>query len=128
MKTGIPQCRSFTLINLQYNVRLSYKEQLRTIFSGLEAKYTFDITVSPQHESRNELLDLLNDVASCSEKLSCRIHEGEGLEFTLLKDDQRTGITFRAVPNGHEFSSLLLAVLNADGKGKTSRTKGFATG
>ena len=101
------------------------KEQLRTIFSGLEAKYTFDITVSPQHESRNELLDLLNDVASCSEKLSCRIHEGEGLEFTLLKDDQRTGITFRAVPNGHEFSSLLLAVLNADGKGKNFPDEGI---
>lgn len=101
------------------------KEQLRTIFSGLEAKYTFDITVSPQHESRNELLDLLNDVASCSEKLSCRIHEGEGLEFTLLKDGQRTGITFRAVPNGHEFSSLLLAVLNADGKGKNFPDEGI---
>lgn len=27
-------------------------------------------------------------------------------------------ICFQAVPNGHEFSSLLLAVLNADGKGK----------
>ena len=29
-----------------------------------------------------------------------------------------TGIRFRAVPNGHEFTSLLLAVLNSDGKGK----------
>lgn len=26
------------------------KEQLRTIFAALEANYTFDITVSPQHE------------------------------------------------------------------------------
>ena len=56
------------------------KEQLRTIFAALEANYTFDITVSPQHESRTELLELLNDVASCSEKLSCRINEGKGLE------------------------------------------------
>ena len=94
------------------------KEQLRTIFAALEANYTFDITVSPQHESRTELLELLNDVASCSEKLSCRINEGKGLEFTLLKGEHRTGITFRAVPNGHEFSSLLLAILNTDGKGK----------
>ena len=65
------------------------KEQLRTIFAALEANYTFDITVSPQHESRTELLELLNDVASCSEKLSCRINEGKGLEFTLLKGEHR---------------------------------------
>ena len=65
------------------------KEQLRTIFAALEANYTFDITVSPQHESRTKLLELLNDVASCSEKLSCRINEGKGLEFTLLKGEHR---------------------------------------
>ena len=29
-----------------------------------------------------------------------------------------TEITFRAIPNGHEFTSLLLAILNLDGKGK----------
>ena len=101
------------------------KEQLRTIFAALEANYTFDITVSPQHESRTELLELLNDVASCSEKLSCRINEGKGLEFTLLKGEHRTGITFRAVPNGHEFSSLLLAILNTDGKGKNFPDEGI---
>lgn len=100
------------------------KEQLRTIFAALEANYTFDITVSPQHESRTELLELLNDVASCS-KLSCRINEGKGLEFTLLKGEHRTGITFRAVPNGHEFSSLLLAILNTDGKGKNFPDEGI---
>ena len=101
------------------------KEQLRTIFAAVEANYTFDITVSPQHESRTELLELLNDVASCSEKLSCRIKEGKGLEFTLLKGEHRTGITFRAVPNGHEFSSLLLAILNTDGKGKNFPDEGI---
>lgn len=101
------------------------KEQLRTIFAALEANYTFDITVSPQHESHTELLELLNDVASCSEKLSCRINEGKGLEFTLLKGEHRTGITFRAVPNGHEFSSLLLAILNTDGKGKNFPDEGI---
>ena len=103
------------------------KEQLRTIFAALEANYTFDITVSPQHESRTELLELLNDVASCSEKLSCRINEGKGMEFTLLKGEHRTGITFRAVPNGHEFVSLLVAIRNPAGKGKTLPAEGMAT-
>ena len=40
------------------------------------------------------------------------------LSFSLLKEGQPVGISFRGIPNGHEFTSLLLAVLNADGKGK----------
>lgn len=94
------------------------KEQVRGIFAGLESDYTLDVRVSPGHESRNELVELLNDVASCSERISCRLSDGEGLEWTVLKNGERTGIGFRAVPNGHEFTSLLLAVLNSDGKGK----------
>lgn len=101
------------------------KAQIRTIFSSLNGQYAFDITVSPQHESRTELLELLNDVADCSDHLSCHVHDGEGLSFTLLKDGQPTGISFRAVPNGHEFSSLLLAVLNSDGKGKNFPDEGI---
>lgn len=96
----------------------SMKNQLSGIFSGLTNEYIFDVKVSPEHESRSELLELLNDVASCSDKLSVQVNEDEGLEFTLLKNGEKTGIKFRAVPNGHEFTSLLLAVLNSDGKGK----------
>lgn len=101
------------------------KEQLYTIFRSLEADYLFDISVSPEHESRTELLELLEDVSSCSEKISCRIEEGEGLSFIILKNGKETGMKFRAVPNGHEFSSLLLAILNLDGKGKNFPDKGI---
>lgn len=94
------------------------KEQLKNIFSGLKGNYTFDIHVSAEHGSRKELLELLGDVASCSDHLSCEVSEGERLEFNLLKDGVPTGIRFRGVPNGHEFTSLLLAILNADGQGK----------
>ena len=84
------------------------KDQLKGLFAQLEAHYTFDIFVHPQHESRAELVDLLEEVASCSDKLSCRLQDSEGLKFILLKEGKDTGITFRAVPGG----------LNADGKGK----------
>ncbi|WP_221657438.1 alkyl hydroperoxide reductase subunit F [Bacteroides salyersiae] len=94
------------------------KEQLKGIFANLEGNFTFDIYVSLQHEHRNELVELLTDVADCSSHISCRVNEGKRLEFTLLKNDHKTGITFRGVPNGHEFTSLLLAILNLDGKGK----------
>lgn len=94
------------------------KEQLNGIFAGLEADYAFDIYVSPGHDNRNELLELLGDVADCSSHITCRVNDGEALKFVLLKNGEKTGITFRAVPNGHEFTSLLLAILNLDGKGK----------
>lgn len=94
------------------------KDQLSGIFAGLTANYTLDIHVSPQHESRSELLELLSDVAVCSDKISFDISDGPSLEFSLLKDREPTGIKFRGVPNGHEFTSLLLAILNSDGKGK----------
>ncbi|MDR0798349.1 MAG: alkyl hydroperoxide reductase subunit F [Dysgonamonadaceae bacterium] len=94
------------------------KEQLKAIFADLKADYVFNITVSPQHESRGELLELLNDVAAASEKITCQINNGDDLSFSLLKNGEDTGIKFRAIPNGHEFTSLLLAILNADGKGK----------
>lgn len=99
---------------------LALKEQIRGIFQNLEAMYIFHIVCHPRHESAQELIDLLKDVAECSDKLSCEIMETEQpkLEFSLLKDGKATGVKFRGIPNGHEFTSLLLAVLNADGKGK----------
>ena len=94
------------------------KEQVRSIFSSLESSYILDIYVPENHESRQELISLLEDTASCSDKIKCRINNGETLVFHLLKDGAKTGIKFRAVPNGHEFSTLLLSILNSDGKGK----------
>jgi len=97
------------------------KEQLQNIFANLQADYILDISVAQQHENRNELLELLellNDVADCSNKINCVIKDGDGLAFSLLKNGTSTGVTFRGVPNGHEFTSLLLAILNSDQKGK----------
>lgn len=97
---------------------IAMKNQLTAVFAELNSYYLLDVVVDPAHESREELIELLEDVASCSDHISCRISEGEGLQFSLLKNEQSIGIYFRAVPNGHEFTSLLLAILNSDGKGK----------
>lgn len=96
----------------------SLTTQLKSIFAELKSGYDLHITASPQHESYNEMTELLQEVAQCSEKISCTIEEGKGLSCTLWKDGKETGIRFRGVPNGHEFTSLLLAILNSDGKGK----------
>ncbi|MDR0385348.1 MAG: alkyl hydroperoxide reductase subunit F [Prevotellaceae bacterium] len=94
------------------------KRQLQELFAGLRAKFALDATVPELHEYRSEFVDFLNDVASTSDKITCRISEGPQLAFALLKDERNTGIRFRGIPNGHEFSSLILAVLNSDGQGK----------
>lgn len=94
------------------------KDQLNSIFANLEANYTLDIHVDPEHEGRQELLELLEDVSNCSEKITCKVTTGKDLGFHILKNGTDTGIKFRGIPNGHEFTSLLLAILNSDGKGK----------
>jgi alkyl hydroperoxide reductase subunit F len=94
------------------------KEQLKTIFAGLEAQYLLDISAPDRHESKDDLIVLAKDVADTTDKISCEVHDGKYLQLKLLKDGQFTGITFRGVPTGHEFTSLLLAILNSDGKGK----------
>ena len=94
------------------------KEQVKTIFADLSSTYTLDVYVSEEHESRDELIEILEETASCSDKINIRKNNGSGLEYYILKDGQNTGIKFRMVPNGHEFSTFLLAILNCDGKGK----------
>lgn len=94
------------------------KNQVKSVFADLVSFYTLDVHVSPLYETRNELMELLGEVASCSDKITVDVHDGDGMRFSILKDGKDTGISFRGIPGGHEFTSLLLAILNSDGKGK----------
>lgn len=96
------------------------KIQLKEIFSKLNAHYTLLIAAHAHQQKNDELVGMLEDVAESSENISCRITENKEFElgFEILKDDKPTGISFIGIPGGHEFNSLLLAILNSDGKGK----------
>ena len=96
----------------------SLKEQVCGVFSSLESEYVFDAVLPPASEEGRILADLLEETASCSDKISCRLRDGEPLSFSILKNGKETGVSFRGIPSGHEYTSLLLAVLNADGKGR----------
>ncbi len=109
--------------------------QLKGVFADLSATYTLAIKADSEHDSYSELLELLGDFASCSDKIQCTTEEGEAISFSILKEGEPSGILFRSIPTGHEFTSLILAVLNADGKGKnlpdeftTSRIKALVGG
>lgn len=94
------------------------KDQVKSLFSGLKHNYTLQVSVADTHPNKTEIVAMLEDVAACSNKVSTDIQRGDSLTLNILKDNNPTSITFRAVPTGHEFSSLLLAVLNLDGIGK----------
>lgn len=94
------------------------KEQVKSLFAALENQYILCITVADNHPERSNLVDLLTDVAETSENVALELHNGEGLSFSILKNNEPASFHFQAVPTGHEFTSLLLAILNLDGKGK----------
>lgn len=95
------------------------KAQLREVFRDLSAHLTL-VLADSSHERQGELLELAGEVASASPKIELRV-EGPRvpeLSLTLHKDGQPTGVRFRGVPGGHELTSLVLALLHADGRGK----------
>ncbi len=93
-------------------------DQLRDVLSPLTSDLVFSVSPST-HENQGELRTLLEGLASASPRLSVLEagHPSPVPRFTILKDGAPTGVGFRGVPGGHEFTSLVLAVLNADGKG-----------
>ncbi|MBR5332206.1 MAG: alkyl hydroperoxide reductase subunit F [Muribaculaceae bacterium] len=100
---------------------LSIKNQVTSVFQLLEGSYTFEVNYNSTRNDANELIEFVNDVVSCSPRLNATfnvVNDNNILEFSLLKEGEPTGIKFRGIPSGHEFTSMLLAVLNADGKGK----------
>ncbi|MBN2685775.1 MAG: alkyl hydroperoxide reductase subunit F [Pontiellaceae bacterium] len=92
-------------------------QQLQSVFSGLNATYRF-IVEAEDHPAAGQLLGLLNDVAATADKISVVENPVKGLRFHIEKDGKRLPIEFKGIPGGHEFTTLILAVLNADGKGK----------
>lgn len=95
-------------------------EQLRSIFSGLGSDILFLMRSRHGGEGAAEMLAFLRDVASTSPRLSVDVSEAdvEAPVFGILKNGIPVGVEFCGIPNGHEFTTLLLAVLNADGQGK----------
>ncbi|MBT3473619.1 MAG: alkyl hydroperoxide reductase subunit F [Gammaproteobacteria bacterium] len=73
-----------------------------------------------EHAKRDELVQFLTDFVSVSDKLQFEQRETNGalrspITFTLETDGKMTGIHFSGLPGGHEFNSLVLAVLQASG-------------
>lgn len=95
------------------------KEQLKDYLSGLGHRIELAVDRST-HEQQAELLQMLEAVAETSEHVRVQLTDrsSELPQFAVLSDGRATGMRFVGIPGGHEFSSLVVAILNAAGKGK----------
>lgn len=94
-------------------------EQLKTVYASLENPVTLAVSQS-DHEKNSELLALVNDIAGTSANILVQIGTDRSPlpKVSLLFKGEPTGVVFEGVPGGHEFTSLVLAILHADGKGR----------
>jgi NADH-dependent peroxiredoxin subunit F len=94
-------------------------DELKNIFANLSGHIDLHYNHS-NHEKQTELLELLDLLSRATDKISVSesSEESEAPGFTLIYNQEKTKVSFKGIPGGHEFSSLVLAILHADGKGK----------
>lgn len=95
----------------------SLKAQLQTYLQHLVNPVEINASLDGSATS-SELRSFLQDVVSCSERLTLRT-DGSDVRrpsFTLAQHGQAPRVTFAGIPTGHEFSSLVLALLQVSGR------------
>jgi len=94
------------------------KNTLKSYAANMQKSIHF-VLQTGVHSKRNELVNFLSDIASVSEKLVFEERDNTELRspmtFLLEADGEDTGIRFSGIPSGHEFNSLVLAMLQAGG-------------
>lgn len=94
------------------------KEQLKSVFANLKSSFVLRVERDQAYAYADEYTAFVEDFAATSDKLSVEYVAGSDFRFNIIRDGCDTGVRFCGIPNGHEFTSLLLAILNADGQGK----------
>lgn len=87
------------------------------------AKMSNDVTLvlqTGEHAKRAELVKFLNDFASVSDRIHVEERDVPAvlrspISFMLEVDGKSQGMIFSGIPAGHEFNSLVLAVLHTSG-------------
>jgi len=95
-------------------------QALKSYAANMQNKVTL-VLQTGEHEKRNELVEFLNQFTSVSENLVFEQRDTSDLgakqqlrspmSFQLETDAEVTGSIFSGIPSGHEFNSLVLAVL-----------------
>lgn len=92
------------------------KSQLAEYLTLLENDIVLKVQVGPDNVSK-EVDELVNEIASMSDKIS--VESGDfprTPSFSINRKGEDTGVVFAGVPLGHEFTSLVLALLQVSGR------------
>lgn len=93
------------------------KEALMAYTKDMQKDITF-VVQTGEHTKRAELLQFLNDFAKVSARIGVREEDAalrSPVSFRLDADNEPSGVEFSGIPSGHEFNSLVLAVLHLSG-------------
>ena len=87
--------------------------------ANMQKTVTF-VLQTGEHSKRTELLTFLTDISKQSDHIQLEERDMDGLlrspiSFLMQADGVDTGIRFSGIPSGHEFNSLILAILHASG-------------
>ena len=94
-------------------------QALKGYTASMQKEVTF-VVQTGEHSKRGELVEFLSGVASVSDNIKLEERDTNGvlrsaISFLLEADGEDTGIRFSDIPGGHEFNSLILAILHASG-------------
>ena len=92
---------------------------LKGYFASMQKTVTF-VVQTGEHSKRDELVKFLSDIAGVSDNVQLEERDTLGelrsaISFLLEADGEDTGIRFSGIPGGHEFNSMVLAILHASG-------------
>ena len=92
------------------------KSQLQQLLQLMEGDVVLSASIGTDDKSK-ELKELLDEVAAASSHITIEEKDLKRTpSFTVDKPDEDTGITFAGLPMGHEFNSLVLALLQVSGR------------
>ena len=95
--------------------------QLNTVFSKMENPLMLKVYLDNRPISK-ELNEYVQELVSLTDKLSMSVTIGSNKEYPYVSicdsKGNETGLAFHGVPGGHEFTSFILGLYNASGKGQ----------
>ncbi|MBM7601414.1 alkyl hydroperoxide reductase subunit F [Virgibacillus halotolerans] len=92
------------------------KAQLAQYLQMLESNVLLKVSTGSDDISR-DMLELVDELATMSPKIKVEHTQLERTpSFSVNRVDEDTGITFAGIPLGHEFTSLVLALLQVSGR------------
>lgn len=92
------------------------KSQLQQLLQLMEGDVVLKASLGTDDKS-NELKELLDEVSAASSRITIEETDLKRTpSFSVNRPGEETGITFAGLPMGHEFNSLVLALLQVSGR------------